>query len=159
MPELRALSEETGESSSFYVREEENGVCLFRVHSTQWIRDNIQIGTHMPLGRGASGAVLLAFAKPELVRMKLPAFSSGTLGPDTAALAAPVLGVNNELVGALTLSGPKVRFEDAALKRKAKSVMSSAVRLTTNLGGDPELVERRSRVAPVSRSRKALLDV
>ena len=61
-PELKALCEETNETASFYIREGDNRICLYRVEPSRSIRHSIVEGASMPLKKGASGKILSAFS-------------------------------------------------------------------------------------------------
>lgn len=152
MPALDRLARGTGESASFYVREGTDGVCLFRVQSQQWIRDDIQVGTLIPIPKGASGQVLADFQHPHSGTGPLLRISLGALGPDSAALAAPVFGQSQHLLGALTLSGPKSRFTRAARLTIGTQLLETAQQLTFQLGGDTGLFQS-GRISAQKRSR------
>src|SRR5262245_59827153 len=62
-PELRRLVEATGETASFYIREGDKRVCLFRHNSPQTARHHLDEGTELPLNAGASAHVLTAFTE------------------------------------------------------------------------------------------------
>jgi DNA-binding IclR family transcriptional regulator len=49
------------------------------------------------------------------------------------------------LMGALTLSGPKIRFTRRALQTMGKELLDAALRLTAALGGNADLVKRNIR--------------
>ena len=61
--ELKALSDETGETASFYVREGTTRLCLFRSEPAREIRHSIVEGVPMPIERGAAGKILMAYAE------------------------------------------------------------------------------------------------
>ena len=61
-PVLRELSQATGESAAFYVREGDRRVCIARVDGSQSIRHHARMGEAITLNRGAAGRVLLAFS-------------------------------------------------------------------------------------------------
>lgn len=145
LPFLRHLVSATGESASFYIREGNKRLCLMRIDSPQWIRDHVPVGLLLPLGQGAAGKVLVSYANPAKANEKLPIATRGALTSDSAGLAAPVLGANNMLMGALTLSGPKIRFTRRALQTMGKELLDAALRLTAALGGNADLVKRNIR--------------
>jgi DNA-binding IclR family transcriptional regulator len=58
---LAEISRTTGETAAFYVREGDQRIVLYRVHSDRPIRHHLEEGAAMPLGRGAGGRVLTAF--------------------------------------------------------------------------------------------------
>ena len=51
-PQLRRLVEATGETASFYVREGQTRVCLFRHNSPHSARHHLDEGTELPLTAG-----------------------------------------------------------------------------------------------------------
>ncbi|AZD74104.1 IclR family transcriptional regulator [Pseudomonas chlororaphis] len=140
-PKLETLSEDSGETSSFYVIENDSRVVLFRVEPRRSVRVSIHEGDRFPLQAGASGKILRTFglsaehALPE-VREQFWASSFGERDPDTAAVSVPVFGVNNELKGALTLSGPSERFNEDVIKGARNMLLKLAAQATVALGGD-----------------------
>ena len=113
-PILARLSEATGETASFYVRDAGRRICLYRHEPRRSIRHAITEGAAMPLDGGASALVLRAWLDnaPDLaeVRARGHAESRGARDPDVAAIAVPVLR-QGTLLGALALSGPLSRFD------------------------------------------------
>ncbi|WP_109483367.1 IclR family transcriptional regulator [Paraburkholderia sp. C35] len=140
-PVLQQLSRDLGETASLYVRQGEHRLVLFRVEPTRAVRVSIRVGEEFPIGKGASGKVLLAFtetqdARWDEVRERLWAVSHGERDPETASVSVPVFGASGELVGALTLSGPKARFDMASTITAALSaLLEAAKRATVALGG------------------------
>jgi DNA-binding IclR family transcriptional regulator len=143
-PRLAALTEATGESASFFVSDGTSRICLFRSECKQQIRHTVEIGEPLPMGRGASGTVLAIFsAGAAAVCAKefaqLPSVFVGSNPLDISAISGPVFGVGGEFVGAVSISGPAMRF-DAAARSDAARVLIEALRaLTARLGGDPEV--------------------
>lgn len=140
MPVLRALSEQTGESASFYVREGDVRICLYRVNSTAHrVLHYVTPGTTLALNTGASGRILMAFTEPSLVgyeaeRRELVAVSHTDRKSDTAAIASPVFGLRG-FIGSLSLAGPTFRFTDDAIAQMSSVVRSRAKELSVALGG------------------------
>ncbi|HZV91933.1 MAG TPA: helix-turn-helix domain-containing protein, partial [Caldimonas sp.] len=101
---LRRLAQETGEGASFFTREGELRVCLFRVDSPRSIRDHIHVGDLLPLDKGAAGRVLASFDSALVPRESFPRqvliATVGEREPDIAAIAAPVFGPHGSLRGA-----------------------------------------------------------
>lgn len=150
MPELTRLRDETGESASFYVREGDKRVCLFRVESFHIVRNMISVGDMVPLDRGAAGRVLLAFdgeesAEAQAIREAGFAASFGERDAETAAVAAPVIGPGGRLVGALSVSGPRHRFGEREVERFVAACTRAAIDLTRALGGADNLTHRPAR--------------
>ena len=150
VPALARLSQATGESASFYVREADRRVCLYRVNSRRHrLLHFVQVGTQFPYDTGASGRVFVAFTEPtapdpERVRERLVAVSlhARTIS-ETAAVAAPVFGPAGALLGALSLAGPATRFDEAALPRLRRAVLVAASEVGV-ASGCPAGVYRRA---------------
>jgi DNA-binding IclR family transcriptional regulator len=69
-PELRRLVTATGETASFYIREGQSRVCLFRHNSPHSARHHLDEGAALPLTAGASAHVLLAFSDADIANTK-----------------------------------------------------------------------------------------
>jgi DNA-binding IclR family transcriptional regulator len=137
-PELRRLVEATGETASFYIREGQSRVCLFRHNSPHAARHHLDEGTKLPLTGGASAHVLLAFSdgkstKAKTVQARGHAISLGERDPEVAAVAVPVFDLAGEFRGALAISGLIGRFKDKARQAALSALSASADRLRTRL--------------------------
>lgn len=149
MPALEALSQATGESASFYVREGDRRVCLHRVNARRHhLLHFVQVGTQFPYGTGASGRVIRAFTDADApdadgIREALVAVStSDRTISDTAAVAAAVLGAGGTFVGAVSLAGPTSRFGADALPHLRRAVLEAAAEIGGALGGPTKAYER-----------------
>ncbi len=94
----------------------------------------------MPLDRGASAHVLMAFTGGALpvhakVRADGVAISIGERDPETAAVAAPVFGAGGRFLGALGVSGPVLRLGRTEAETMAPIVVEEARALSRQLGG------------------------
>lgn len=114
---LRNLTEQTGESSTYYIRRQEHRLALFRVDSPKTVRDHIRAGDLLPLDRGAAGHIFREFSKgkaePNVFAIKV---SHGERDPEVAAVAGPVFS-GGALAGVLSISGPRHRFNAAAIRK------------------------------------------
>jgi DNA-binding IclR family transcriptional regulator len=163
-PVLKDIAYHTGESASFYIREGFDRVVLAREEGTQAIRYTVSEGQRMALHAGAGGKVLLAFASEEMVssflskstmekhtrqtidtekklitelkkiRKKGFATSKGERVPDASAIAAPVFGAADSLIGALGIAGPASRFTPGVRKSHQRMIVNHAHRLSEQLG-------------------------
>jgi len=153
MPVLRQLVAAGTESPSFHVRHDATQrLCMFRVDSQHSTLDRVAAGSLLPLDRGAAGRVILAFdgaeGQPfERIREAFVAASVGERDPDCAGIAAPVFGAEGKLVGALSVSGPKLRFTREAKQAMTTLVLQAAVRLTHALGGRNDAMSRVAEAA------------
>jgi DNA-binding IclR family transcriptional regulator len=142
LPVLRALSADTRESATFYVRQGEQRLCLYRVDSPQPLRDHGRAGDLFPLGQGSGGRVLMAFSGAEgeiydrIRRDKVVVVAADRV-PDLAGASAPVFEAGGHLVGAIALIMPLTRFQPSHGAR----VRASAVELTRQLGGPLSLFD------------------
>lgn len=115
-PHLEALVDETGETAAFFIRSGQQRRCLYRVNSRKAIRHHLDEGAVLPLEQGASGRTLLAFSGAEgalydTIRARGYHVSLGERDPDVMALAVPVFGAGGELLGALSVTALRRRFE------------------------------------------------
>ena len=153
LPALRELVEAGTESASFHVRHDATTrLCLFRVNSHHATLDTVREGQLLPLRRGAAGRVLLAFdgegqgegqgggqgrgEGDEAVRQAGYAVSFGERDPLCAGMAGPVFGPAGVLRGALSLSGPRERFDAAAIARALPLLRAAANAVSGALGAE-----------------------
>lgn len=140
-PVLENIVRMTSESASFYVPEGDKRICLFRCDATQVIRDHIRVGDALGPSQGASGKAITAFLDGLPAGTKADDLMFNSVGErhaDMAAVAAPVFGLGDKLVGSLTISGPATRFNAKLRKQYARTVLHEAVGLSIQLGATPE---------------------
>ena len=128
---LEQLVAQGTESASFHVRDGQQRLCLYRVNSNHTTLDTVRAGDYLPLERGAAGRLLLAHggargAKAGQLREGGIALSEGERDPACWALAAPVFGRDQMLLGVISLSGPKERFTEANIARMSKLLQDAA---------------------------------
>ncbi|TPW31594.1 IclR family transcriptional regulator [Martelella alba] len=131
---LEDLVEQTAETASFYIRQGDMRICLYRVEPTRAIRHSVAEGVELPINRGASGKVLQAWSEPypaefEATREAGYATSHGERNGEVAAVAAPVFDTAGDLRGAITVSGLVTRFDTQTVEKIAGIVRESAARL------------------------------
>ena len=141
-PTLRRLRDRTRETASFYVRDGDARVCLYRENADRAIRHHLEEGARLPLDRGAAGRVLVAFgpdapAAGAAVRTRGFAVSLGERDPEVGALAVPVRAAGVGVRGALALSGPIGRFDEAFRRTGVALLMGEAAALEGCLPGRP----------------------
>ena len=115
--EIRDIS---GETASFFVEEDSMRICLYRAHSRDEIRHNIEQGSRLELNRGASGRIILAYGKRKNdqtgfykeIRDAGYYLSIREHNASLFALAVPVISSSSKFVGAIVVSGPISRFND-----------------------------------------------
>lgn len=130
-PTLHRLVEATGETASFYIRDGNQRICLYRVNSPRAVRHHLDEGQRLPLDRGAAGHVLAAYGEDAPASRKKVLtqgyyVSLGERDPEVAAAAVPVLDGQGRLRGALSVSAIRGRFDAQAQKLTLKSLKSEA---------------------------------
>ncbi len=119
-PIVDRIRDMSGETASFFVEEEDKRICLYRSHSRDEIRHNIEQGSRLKLNQGASGRIILAYGKRKNdkqgfykdIRDKGYYLSINEHNAALFALAVPVVSNSDKFVGAIVVSGPISRFND-----------------------------------------------
>jgi DNA-binding IclR family transcriptional regulator len=144
-PLLAALSIRTNETASFYVRDGDARICLFRSEPDRSIRHSIREGLSLPLDKGASGKVLLAFssqpddperlsaAEVDRIRTSGYAVSLGERDAEVAAVAVPMYLSSGTLSGALSISGLITRFDPESCARHAATLAEVQAELAARI--------------------------
>jgi DNA-binding IclR family transcriptional regulator len=145
LPVMQALTAETGESSLLTKRTGLSAVGVASVDSPRPIRLSFKRGRVMPLYRGASGRILLAWMSPRLLTYALRdmqpyksdlgqpvgrddieqilrgireagyCVTHGDVDADATAVAAPIFVQPGRLFAGLTLAGQHRSFSDDRL--------------------------------------------
>jgi DNA-binding IclR family transcriptional regulator len=142
LPSLRRLTLHSSESSVFFVREGDCRLCISRVDSGYAVRTHAQVGDRIPLPRGAFGRVIEAFPSTGLSTAPIVPgtvavyVSYAERDPQTAAVACPVFGEHQRLVGSIGVSLPVYRYSEAFVAHAAPEVLREAIAVTEALGGD-----------------------
>jgi DNA-binding IclR family transcriptional regulator len=159
-PLLRKIADELHEGVSFYIADGENRVVLHRVDSSRAVRDLVHEGDRFLLSNGASGHVLRAFngargERFDRVREAMYAASYGERDRETAAVACPVFGPANRIVGALNVSGPRYRIEALGEAKIVPVLFKHAHALTRTFGGEAQAPAFSGWLAPAAKPRAA----
>lgn len=162
-PYMEELRLKTNETVSLYVPSGNERVLIERLESTHFVRIVAQVGQRMPLYAGASGKVFLSFLPREkrenilknlqierltsqtivdigdlqkeirLIQELGYAVSRGERVEGAYSVSAPLFDFRNQVVGAISISGPTNRFSDekiieySGLLVKATNQISSAL--------------------------------
>ncbi len=154
VPLMRELADASGESVSFYVRDNAVRVCLHRVDSTHGVRFHVREGDVLPLESGSGGRALLAFGGEagdafDKIRADGYCVSIDDRERGTAGISMPVFGVRQALHGVLTLAGPNSRIDQRFVDRWLNAVFNCAAHATEALGGDAGALRVAQRAAAV----------
>ena len=153
LPFLRDLQRKYNESVSIYIAQGGRRVCLDRIESTQALRQSIMIGESLPLIRGASGRVLLAWlsdTERQLILEQEPcilreddlakvrrdgyALSMEEREKGVFAVSAPIFNSHGKMNAALSMSGPTSRFRSQLEEEYARTIQAHAQGISRSLG-------------------------
>jgi DNA-binding IclR family transcriptional regulator len=141
-PVLRELSATTGETSSFFVYEENIRSCLMRCEGPQGNLHHVRLGEVLPLNRGSAGRVIVAaLGEPgmpyEEIRRKGFYITRAEHTANTASVSAAVRGKHGAVFGAVSTSGPLQRLTEEMLQSYAEPTMNAAKELGMAFGAMP----------------------
>lgn len=135
-PVLEGLVNAGSESASFHVPyPPAQRLCVIRKDSHHSTLDSVRAGQVLPLV-GAAGKIIKAFTSPESDAGKHALVTScGERDASCAGIAAPILGSEGRLVGAISLSGPISRFTPEAVMRMSELLVPASEALSVQFGG------------------------
>jgi DNA-binding IclR family transcriptional regulator len=121
-PILATLVEKTGETASYYVRDGDERVCLYRKNSPRAVRHHLDEGIRLPIHNGAAGRILSAYSEPrtadgDQLRRQRYCVSLGERDPEVGAAAVPIIDASGQIRGALSVSAILARFDEVAQSR------------------------------------------
>jgi len=152
LPFMRELNTQYNEGVSLYVLHEDERICVERVESTLPLRRVVNVGDRHPLTRGAAGRVLLAYLHKErraailardpytteeaLEELRHGGYtvSLGEREDGVSSIAAPIEDARCEIIAALSMSGPSVRFEGSGFSDKIARVKKTAELISKAMG-------------------------
>lgn len=134
VPCLHQLVKEIGETASFYVKHGAYRLCQYRENSSHRLRVHIQPGEIRPMDE-AAGAQALRSNRAQMLLRTEPFYSTGVTDPHASSMALPIFDSQDEIVGALVVSGPASRFTLETAKSVSPFFYEVADALTLSLGG------------------------
>lgn len=146
LPYLLRLRDLTNQTISLYIEQDGKRLCVERAQSRDSLQQVISIGTVLPLEKGASGKVLLAFHHKPESDAKLPlgeaekirnqgyAISHGEREHGVSAIAAPVRNMSGKVIAVIALAGPSFRFTDDTIPVYNRLVTEHAQYISKELG-------------------------
>jgi DNA-binding IclR family transcriptional regulator len=173
LPWLELLRGETRETVALHGVIDGQRVCLMEMVSALPIRMASGVGTAYPLYRGAAGKAMLAWMPPDRVSQILDtaveaqeitvrrreelhqeldgirrvgfATSRGETVSSAAALAAPILNVQGDVVGAINITGPADRLTPARIQKFSPRLLHVCASVMRQLGAEtmPQTLEQQ----------------
>jgi DNA-binding IclR family transcriptional regulator len=136
------INQKYNEDVHLFVHDGKSKLCIEAIDSRRELRQVVRIGSRHDLLRGAAGKVIIAHLSPQMRRQSLGvtdlddafydeirsagiALSDGEREEGLFGIAVPVLDGEGQILGALSLSGPSVRFKTEILD-KMKADMKKA---------------------------------
>jgi IclR family KDG regulon transcriptional repressor len=166
-PYMEELREKTQESISLYVPSGNMRVLIERLDTSHFMRVVTQIGQRMPLYAGASGKVFLAFLPPQKrddvlkdmhldrltsktivdkedllkdlikIRKRGYAISHGERFEGVTSLSAPLFNYRNQIIGAISISGPSIRFPEEKINEFIEPIIEATDHISHAMGNLP----------------------
>lgn len=160
---LRGLRDATGETATLTSPVPSGRVYLDQFEGVHEIKMTVELGRRFPLHAGSSGKCMLAFLSaeeqarvlagrldaltpdtvvdPDALRAELTeirargyAVSAGERQADAASVAAPVLGLSGEVIGAISVCGPRYRVTTDFAERIAPQITAAAAQISQRMG-------------------------
>ncbi len=163
LPHMQWLRDQVGETVTLEVRVDFQSIFIEQVESRHEVKQTIQIGTPRPLHSG-SRKLLLAYMTDEeieqyLATIELTAFTESTITdrgtlqarlrevreqgfvvskaeriPGSAGMSVPIYDHRNQVVAALGLAMPEMRFDPQKVPQQLLLLRTAAGRLSRDLG-------------------------
>ncbi|MDR2055566.1 MAG: IclR family transcriptional regulator [Desulfovibrio sp.] len=172
-PFMEKVHQDTGETVLLNIRSGYTGMCLDCIKSTKPLTITADVGRQVPLLRGASGMILVAYLSDEDIRLiyehERPflneefesllekvrvirkngyAVSFSALDPETAGVSFPIRDISGDVVAGLSALGPESRFEGGYLEKIIAVTGFQAKKFNRSLG-----YEEDSSATPENRAR------
>jgi DNA-binding IclR family transcriptional regulator len=163
LPIMQELVSTTGETVVLTVYQDQEVVCIEKVETRHPVRLRLDVGTRHPPHAGASSKVLMAYLSEkeiqaiirdrglpkvcintitdpdellaELARIRELGYAESTEETDPGAwgVATPINGLNGDVVAAIGIVGPSLRFTDELAQEYVALCREAAHRITTQL--------------------------
>jgi len=143
---LAWLRDTAGESAQLYRRDGLDRVCVAAAERVSGLRTTVPLGARLPMTAGSGAQVLCAWEPPETVALLLEraefgdrtlaevrrrgwAQSIGQREAGVASVSAPVFGTGQQVIAAISVSGPVERLGRSPGQRLAPVLAAAAQRL------------------------------
>jgi len=170
LPIMRDLVTATGETAVLTVYQDQEVMCIEKVETSHPVRLTLDVGTSHPPHAGASSKILMAYLPAEDIQAiihdkELPKVCTNTItdpdelmaelarirergyaesfeetDPGACGVATPINGQNSDVVAAIGIVGPSLRFTDELARQCVALCRDAAQRISTQLrtGVEPE---------------------
>jgi DNA-binding IclR family transcriptional regulator len=144
-PVLGRLHQQTGESAQLYLRSGDRRLCAAACDAGSGLHYSVPVGAVLPLEAGSGGKVLLAYgadgerfglpaAELAAIRRRGWASSLAERQAGVASVSVPITAAG-QLLGALCVSGPASRLNQAACRQLAPELAAAARELAAAAAG------------------------
>ena len=152
-PYLRRLMETSGETASVYVADDGHAICMAQIESREMMRSITRIGGRVSLEKSGAGRAILAGLTSTAPNGRAPEHAALS-GAELSEIINSGYAVDDQLnvegvrcvgsavfdesgypVAALSISGPSMRIDRAALPRLGELVREAAASVTAEMGG------------------------
>lgn len=157
--QVAKIADLSGEIALFAIEEFGESVCVFQSTGEDAINSPVYRGERLPLHQMAAGKAILSRLPPkrvdeivansglevrtpntvstkerlrtelEEIRNRGIAFSSEELMPGLAEVAIPVTGLDDEVIGAISIIGPQKRIDDEQLRLEFPELLTRSVEM------------------------------
>ncbi|MDR1875485.1 MAG: IclR family transcriptional regulator [Synergistaceae bacterium] len=163
LPFMKNLRNRFNETVNMYVREGHMRVCYAQCETASPLKRSIPLGARFPLGAGAAGRCLLAWAPKEFVLeviAELRPFTENTVmdkekiwallertkreryslsfaerEKGVAAVAVPLFDAQDSVCASLSIAGPDIRFMKETVEEMIVALKETSVKLSAILSG------------------------
>jgi len=177
---MKEVAEKTKETIHFGIPEGYYGVFIEKVNSPHTVGVQTRIGTRIPFNRGATQKAMMAFLSEDrfkdfcnnflddktiegkkilqkavddrkIIQHQAYSMTREEVNLNVAAVAAPVFGFTNALIGSIAIAGLKDRFTKEATIKYIKIIHEACKTVSFQLGAnsypslniDPKLLETK----------------
>jgi IclR family KDG regulon transcriptional repressor len=171
-PFLEELHKQTDETIHLDIPDGATRICIERIESPQSLRWVPRIGERKPYYASAGGKVMLAYFSPtqrseilksqpleqltprtttdpkilqkefDLIRERGYSISEGERVDGVSCVAAPIFDSSKIIIGALTISGPTLRFSEAKKQEYAQLLIQATGNISKAMGYFSEETEK-----------------
>ncbi len=145
LPHMSKIRDMFDEGVSLFMVMGDKRVCVASIESTQPLRRVIPVGEALPLGIGASGKLLVAYqgfdsyqeispGELKQIREKGYCVSDDESGNNISAVAVPIRNHMGQVIGALTMAGPSLRYSEEFISRYIPAMQEHGNSISRELG-------------------------